>query len=160
MINISKSQIKNLYSIASRTGILESGNKDDSFHNLVERETGKKSVSKLTISEYAKVKSKMLSIQGNFKSNDVKNKKTYKKKNISPITDGQINKIWYLMYEFEKLSPSKYSLGSRLKGIIKRQLGIDVGLKEPFIWLESKDGYKLIEILKKYINSKKQNMAD
>lgn len=162
--DITKSQIQNLYAIASKIGILENGNKEDNFHSVVYRLTGKKSVSRLNNVEFYKVKDYLINLQGNsskskFAEDKKKKPKKYEKRETFCITDAQIRKIWSLMYELEKLSPSKASVGNRLKGIIKRQLKIDISIKEPFIWLTSKDGYNLIEILKKYVASKENKAA-
>ena len=59
------------------------------------------------------------------------------------------------MYELEKVSPSSAKIGERLKGIIKKQLKIDVDVKKPFVWLTYKQGNQLIEILKKYVENVK-----
>lgn len=75
LYKITKSQIQNLYAIASKIGILESGNKDDSFHALVYQITNKKSVSSLSYVEYCKVKDRLLEIQDCYKyTEDIKNK--------------------------------------------------------------------------------------
>lgn len=171
---ITKAQIQNLYAIASKTGVLESGNKDDNFHLLVHKLTGKNSVSKLNNMDFYKVKNSLMELQRdnqNSKSNNQaiskeiaknisKKPKWYKKRPVEAITDAQIRKIWHLMYDLQNLSPSTATVGSRLKGIIKRQLKIDVDVKEPFVWLTSKDGYNLIEILKKYVASKENKAAN
>ena len=146
LYKITKSQIQNLYAIASKIGILESGNKDDSFHALVYQMTNKKSVSDLSGMEYYKVRDRLLEIQGSDKNKD-------DTKATEGMTQGQCSKVWYLMYEFEKASPSHATVGERLKGIIKRQLNIDVDVKKPFVWLTHKQGNQLIEILKKYIET-------
>ena len=126
MVNkISKSQIQNLYAIASKLGLLENGNKDDSFHALVYQITNKKSVSSLSYVEYCKVKDRLLEIQGSDRNNDAKVKTKKKNKDDTKATEGmtqgQTAKVWYLMYEFAKHSPSHATVGERLKGIIKRQ---------------------------------------
>lgn len=170
---ITKAQIQNLYAIASKTGVLESGNKDDNFHLLVHKLTGKNSVSKLNNIEFYKVKNSLMELQRDNQSSKSNNQATskeiaadnagkniskkpkwYKKRPVEAITDAQIRKIWHLMYDLQNLSPSTATVGSRLKGIIKRQLKIDVDVKEPFVWLTSAHGYKLIEILKKYVQNK------
>ena len=162
MVNkISKSQIQNLYAIASKLGLLENGNKDDSFHALVYQITNKKSVSSLSYVEYCKVKDRLIEIQDCYKNTeDIKNKSkknhVEKIKNTEGMTQGQCKKVWYLMYEFEKLNPSNTNVGQRLKGIIKRQLNMDVDVKKPFVWLTHKQGNQLIEILKKYIETAKK----
>lgn len=75
------------------------------------------------------------------------------KKGIGKMSDGQIRKVWQLMYSLEKLDikPSSARLGDRLCGIIKKELHIDAIPKDPFSWLTYQQGVKLIEILKKYI---------
>jgi hypothetical protein len=163
MVNkISKSQIQNLYAIASKLGLLENGNKDDIFHSLVYQITNKKSVSSLSYVEYCKVKDRLLEIQGSDRNNDVKAKSKKKNKDDTKATEGmtqgQCKKVWYLMYEFEKLNPSNTNVGQRLKGIIKRQLNMDVDVKKPFVWLTHKQGNQLIEILKKYIETAKKKV--
>ena len=45
---ITKQHIHTLYAIASRVGLVESGNKNDDFHCLVYRLTQKQSVKELT----------------------------------------------------------------------------------------------------------------
>ncbi|MBF1051031.1 MAG: DUF1018 domain-containing protein [Peptostreptococcaceae bacterium] len=164
MYKITKSQIQNLYAIASKIGILESGNKDDSFHALVYQMTNKKSVSDLSGMEYYKVRDRLLEIQGSDKNNDAKVKTKKKNKDDTKATEGmtqgQCSKVWYLMYEFEKASPSHATVGERLKGIIKRQLNIDVDVKKPFVWLTHKQGNQLIEILKKYVANAKDKSVD
>lgn len=160
MIKISKSQIQKLYAIASKLNLVENGNKDDDFHNIVYSITNKNSVSSLTGAEYYKVRDRLLKIQNDSKDN--KNTTEYKKKakkeevnGLEGMTQGQCKKVWYLMYELEKISPSPAKIGERLKGIIKKQLKIDVDVKKPFIWLNYKQGNQLIEILKKYVENVK-----
>ncbi|MGP1599371.1 phage protein GemA/Gp16 family protein [Peptoanaerobacter stomatis] len=150
---ITKRQIQNLYAIAAKLSLVESGNKNDDFHSVVYSVTGKSSVSELNGAEYYKVRNRLIQMQG---AEDKNIKKKNKKESVAKVegmTQGQCSKVWYLMYEFEKASPSHATVGERLKGIIKRQLNIDVNTENPFVWLTHKDGNKLIEILKKYVAS-------
>lgn len=162
-LNISKSQIHNLYAIAAKMKLVENGNKDDEFHSVVYSVTGKRSVSSLTGAEFYKVRDRLIEIQGSEKQ--VNNKKVKKKKNeevkeVEGMTQGQTAKVWYLMYEFAKYSPSHATVGERLKGIIKRQLKMDVDVKKPFLWLTHRQGNQLIEILKKYVVNAKSKSVD
>ena len=168
MVKISKAQIQKLYAIASRLNLVESGNKNDNFHSIVYSVTAKNSVSQLTGAEFYKVRDRLLQMQGSKKENYNKDnkengkygkyKKKYKKEEVNGLegmTQGQCKKVWYLMYELEKVSPSSAKIGERLKGIIKKQLKIDVDVKKPFLWLTHKQGNQLIEILKKYAQNVK-----
>ncbi|MGP1569027.1 MAG: phage protein GemA/Gp16 family protein [Peptoanaerobacter stomatis] len=170
MVKISKTQIQKLYAIASRLNLVESGNKNDNFHSIVYSVTAKNSVSELTGAEFYKVRDRLLKIQNYAKDNlksdkdnkangkDSKYKKKIKKEEVNSLegmSEGQCKKVWYLMYELQKVSPSSATIGKRLKGIIKKQLKIDVDVKKPFVWLTYKDGNKLIEILKKYVSNVK-----
>lgn len=158
MMKISKAQIQNLYAIAAKLSLVESGNKNDDFHSIVYSITGKSSVSELNGAEYYKVRDRLIAIQNDSevsKSED-KSKKQGKKEEVNSaegMTQGQCKKVWYLMYEFEKASPSNATVGERLKGIIKRQLNMDVDVKKPFVWMTYRQGNQLIEILKKYVAS-------
>lgn len=161
-LKISKSQIHNLYAIAAKMKLVESGNKDDEFHSVVYSVTGKNSVSSLTGAEFYKVRDRLIEIQGSENVNSKKSRKKKKEevKEIEGMTQGQTAKVWYLMYEFAKYSPSHATVGERLKGIIKRQLKMDVDVKKPFVWLTHKQGNQLIEILKKYVDNAKDKSVD
>ena len=162
-LKISKSQIHNLYAIAAKMKLVESGNKDDEFHSVVYSVTGKTSVSSLTGAEFYKVRDRLIEIQGSenqLSSGKVKKKNKEEVNEIEGMTQGQTAKVWYLMYEFAKYSPSHASVGERLKGIIKRQLKMDVDVKKPFVWLTHQQGNTLIEILKKYVANAKSKNGD
>ena len=153
---ISKKQIQNLYAIAAKNDLVENGNKEDEFHLLVKQLTGQTSVSKLTENQFYLVKNRILNlnkVEKNIKKDEIKSNKYGNIVSKRGLTKGQASKIWFLMYEFANYSPSKATVGQRLKGIIKRQLNIDVDVKNPFLWLDYHDGNKLIEILKKYVHN-------
>lgn len=152
-------QTQRIYAMGARLGLLESGNKNDMLHTLVYKHSGKESIRSLTDDEYRTViqdMSEQLRIQ-NTKVPEVHpyKKKKYEDGGRGKISEGQQRKVWQLMYSLEKLdtSPSSAKLGDRLCGIIRKELHIDCVPKAPFKWLTYKDGSKLIEKLKKYIDN-------
>lgn len=140
---ISKEQIKQIYGLGAALGILERGNPDDSLHALVESLTGKSSVSQLTAAQGQKVIKSL-------RSQSQKGKKQY---SAAPggMTEGQQRKVWKLMYELARYSPSDSAVGERLCGVIRRQTGINAVPAAPFQWMDYKQGSRLIEALKKYV---------
>lgn len=148
---ISKNQIHNLYAIASRKGLVESGNRDDNFHCLVYRITQKLSVKELTEKEYYKLRGVLLY--------DPHKAKSKKEKSIQTagMTEAQVSKAWALLYDIASSSERKASIGERMVGAIKKILDIDADVKEPFRWLSLEQGNKLIEQLKRYQTSVKKS---
>ena len=69
----------------------------------------------------------------------------------------QQKKVWALMYELKKYDSEQSStpLGKRLAGIIKKELQISSSDKNPMAWITFKDGRKLIEVIKQYIQNAK-----
>lgn len=130
---ISKNQIKAIWKTARDNGF-----DDDTLYSIINNISGQDSMRNLN------------KYQANEVITTLKKGKSSKRATAG-MTEGQIKKVWYLMYELEKVSPSKAKVGNRLKGIVKRQFNMDVDVKTPFIWMTYKDGSKLIEILKKYI---------
>lgn len=149
---ISKNQIHNLYAIASRKGLVESGNRDDNFHCLVYRITQKLSVKELTEKEYYK-------LRGVLTRNQENRAKFKKEKSIQTagMTEAQISKAWALLYDIAANSERKATIGERMVGAIKKILDIDADVKEPFRWLSLEQGNKLIEQLKRYQTSVKKS---
>ena len=149
---ITKQHIHTLYAIASRVGLVESGNKNDDFHCLVYRLTQKQSVKDLTEREYYIVKGNLLKI-GNGKSK----KKAIPANTISKgMTTDQIKKAWAILYEIIEYSPSSATAGERMVGAIKKILGLDAQISQPFAWLDADHGIRLIEQLKRYERSVKR----
>lgn len=134
---ITKNQIKAIWKNARDNGF-----DDETLYSIIYKISNKNSMKKLSKLQAIEV----IKILKKGKSD---------KRATAGMTEGQIKKVWYLMYEFEKVSPSKAKVGSRLKGIIKKQLNIDVDVRNPFIWMTYKDGSKLIEILKNYVRNVK-----
>jgi Protein of unknown function (DUF1018). len=154
-MNITKEHIRRLYALGAKNGMLESGNKDDLFHTFVFGLTKKKSVSKLTEQEFIKVENALVKTsRGNYTP---KPKKPKRESQPGMVTTQVQRKAWALIYELEKfdVTPSIATPGQRMAGAIKKILGIDVELKDPFRWISVKDGYKLVERLKNFVESAK-----
>lgn len=151
-------QTQRIYAMGARLGLVESGNKNDLLHELVYSIAQKSSVRELDEQEYKKVVAELankLRIASLTEPKTVHPFKAKKRedKGIGKMSDGQIDKVWRLMYILQELDekPSSASLGKRVSGIIKKELHIDALPKKPFAWLTYQQGVKLIEILKKYI---------
>ena len=142
---ITKEQISKLYALAARAGLLEAGNKEDNFHQIVSGLTCKDSVKKLTEDEYKKVRGRLLQ--------ELENKNTSGRMN-----SGQIKKAWSLMYQIMEHSPSEEgkTAGERMCGAVKKILNIDADVKNPFAWISAEQGNKLIEMLKRYLRTAKK----
>ena len=143
---ITKEQISKLYGLAARLGLVESGNKEDDFHQLVYAITKKSSVRKLTEIDYKNVRNRLL--------NDLNAKK---EDTADRMSQAQIKKSWSLMYQIIEYSPSEEgkTAGERMVGAIKKILDIDADVKKPFVWISAEQGNKLIEMLKRYLRSAK-----
>lgn len=73
------------------------------------------------------------------------------------ISNAQISKIFGLMYEFAKLSPSAVTVKERLCGIIKKELGITVNPKyDIFKGFSERQGAELIDTIKRYVRAEKR----
>lgn len=154
---IKPQQTQRIYAMGARLGILEHGNKNDNLHILVYQLTQKESIKSLTEDEYRTVV-KDLAERLKLQNMDAPIPHPYKAKKFEDsgrgkMSDGQKRKVWRLMYQIQDLDekPAQAKLGSRLCGIIKKELHIDATPKQPFIWLSYQDGIKLIEVLKKYL---------
>ena len=142
---ITKEQVSKLYALAARAGLLEAGNREDNFHQIVSGLTCKDSVKKLTEDEYKKVRGRLLQ--------ELENKNTSGRMNSR-----QIKKAWSLMYQIMEHSPSEEgkTAGERMCGAVKKILNIDADVKNPFAWISAEQGNKLIEMLKRYLQAAKK----
>lgn len=145
-------QTQKIYAMAARLGLVEQGNKNDLLHELVFGKTQKISVRELTEQEYNAVV-RDLADRLKIQNLDEPPKKSSYQRGKNGITEGQIKKVWQLMYTLEKLDtePSTATLGQRLCGIIKKEIRVDANIKAPMRWLSYQQGVKLIEIIKKII---------
>lgn len=155
---MTKQQIQRIYGMGSILGILESGNKRDNLHLLVESITGKDSIKTLTDDEYKAVVHELaerIHIQ-NLEEPPAKIRRTARyEEQPGGMSEGQQRKVWHLMYELKKFDKKKSSksLGERLCGIIKKEVGVDALPEKPLVWLTYQQGSKLIEAIKRYIRS-------
>ena len=62
------------------------------------------------------------------------------------------------MYQIQSydLQPSAKTVGERLAGVVKKELGVTVSKSEPLKSIDAKNGIILIEALKRYQRSAKQ----
>lgn len=140
------SEIRALYSLADRAGLLDKSLKEDEFHLLINRETKKISVKDLTRGEFFKIYS-------------IIRKTLEEDKKYEKPTKAIINKAWKLMYELEEISPKKSynaSVGERMCGVIRKVIKVDAHISDPFRFVNDiEDVAKVIEEIKRYIKSEK-----
>ena len=142
MNEISKAEIKILYSIASSAGFIDNSNhSDDILHQIVYGVTGKESVKQLTHQEFVKVKNRLEEL-------------TYQNTD-GMITIKQKRKIYAQMIELSELSPSEKSIDERLCGIVRKILKISSFPSEPLKWVKKKEATKLIQIIGFYIETER-----
>ncbi len=133
-------EIKSLYAMAAVGGLVDKNSDEDELHLIVRRLTGKESIKKLTRSEYFRVHQEIDRIV-----ND--------KSDGGRIDEEQIKKAWALMYRIAELSPFDVSVGDRMCGAIKKICKVDAHPKDPFRFINSQNLWRLIEQLKRYVES-------
>lgn len=143
MKKISKVQVRVLYAIASRLGLVGRDH-DDDLHLIIYNMFKKESVKELTENQYKKV----LRYLDNLTNNT---------ENVM-ITNKQKEYVMSLMQQLVEINPTKHTLEERLSGIVHKHLGITPYPKQPLIWVNKKQGSKLIVILKDYINYEKKKI--
>ena len=148
--SITNYQIRKIYAIGAALGIRGKDN-HDTLHDLIAGMTGKGSVKELSYAEACRVIGELEGRQGTPPPR--KKGRPLRKTAAGGASDGQVRKVWALMYQLEAASPSKTPLGDRLCGIIKRELGIDAWPKDPFAWIDYKACGKLLEALKGYVKT-------
>lgn len=156
-------EIRKVYALGAKLGLVESNNKNDELHALVAGITGKDSVRQLTDEEYKAVVGELaerIKISQLEPPPERRSRKRYES-NPGKMTEGQQRKVWFLMYQLAGCDnePSSASLGERLSGIIKRQFRVDATAKQPMRWLSYEQGNQLIEIIKNYVkNAERKTM--
>lgn len=157
MAAITKDQIKRIYALGSAIGILERGSKDDDLHALVFNIAGKASISELSAKEFSDVEREL--IQRMRYVNRTAPLQTRKRpKSEDPITAGAMTEAqkrmaWRMIYRLCELDGSQAAPGERMRGAVRKILGIDGSLRDPMAWVKFEDGGKLIEQLKRYVRS-------
>ena len=150
MAAATKKQIQLIYVIGNKCGLVDPGNKEDNLHNFVYQLTRKTSVKELTEQQAAVVIRQLR-----------ENEKAIADEPAAFISDAQIRKIFGMMYELAKLSPSEATVKSRLCGIIQKELKLKVDPeKDIFKGFSERQGAALIEALKRYLRSAKRKGAN
>lgn len=158
-----KIQIKSIYALAGGLGMVERDNEDDPLHQLVYGVTGKYHVSDLTDNEIKAVQHELMERMklGNRETPLERKRKPKPKPETQPgmMTAAQIGYAWKLMYQLCDLDKSSASAFERMQGVIKKELGITAGDKEPFKWVKIREGAQLIEQLKRYVGNAEYRAA-
>lgn len=131
---------RKLYAIAAELNLLERGNPEDPFHQIVYRITGKEHVSELNQKEEKAVLAELISYRE-------------AEENPQKISPAHRRKVWALIYELCRVDPSDAEAGERLCGAIEKILNTSSFRREPFRWVKERDADKLIETLKRYVKS-------
>lgn len=147
--------IRRLYAIATKNGLVERGNRDDLFHLIIYSVTGKTSVKELGNKEIRLVEAEILKRAGdNISGSKIINKEAVP----DMMTPAQQSLAWRLMYQIQSYDLELFdkTVGERLAGVVWKELGITASDTEPLKWVNKKNGNMLIEILKRYVTSAEQ----
>lgn len=131
---------RKLYALAAELNLLERGNPDDPFHQIVYRITGREHVSELNQAEEKAVLKELL----DYKETE---------ENPQKISPTHRRKVWALIYELCKTDPSDTKPADRLIGAIKKILNTSAAKSDPFRWVKECDADKLINTLNGYVKS-------
>lgn len=138
---------RKLYALATELNLLERGNPEDPFHQIVFRVTGKEHVSELDEKEANEVMTELL---------EIKQQNEYPDK----ISVRQQKKAWALIYKLCELDPSDADEGDRLCGAVKKILKKSSAKSDPFRWVKEKDASKLINTLDGYVKTAERKMKN
>lgn len=142
---------RQLYAIASNAGLVEHGNKEDPFHQIVYSVTGKTSVKDLTSREMKQVENEIRSRSENVSGDKIKNQEAV----AGMMSPAQQSLAWRLMYQIQRYDVkfSDKPVGARLAGVVRKTLKISASDTDPLKWVNVENGNKLIETLKRYVKS-------
>ena len=153
ILTIDNGQIKSIYAIAAKIGILDRSTHDDALHDMVLGLTGKTSIKALTHAEALVVLTELRQ-RSSPKAAPAPTSRKQRARTYTELPGGmtaaQQKMVWYLMYELEKYDPAPagVQLRDRLCGIIQRQLKVTAFATQPFRFLNAEQGGALIEGLK------------
>lgn len=154
---ITKEQVRRIYALGAAAGMVESGSHDDTLHAMVAVITGKDKVSGLTEKEFEAVQRELLSkIRYSNRTEPLKSRKKDNQRATAPgmMNAEQQGKAWKLIYILRDMDTgSTATAGQRMVGAIKKILGVDARLENPFGWLTQAQGAALIDQLKRYVRS-------
>lgn len=159
MAAITKEQIKRIYGLGAGLGIVGK-DRDDMLHEVIFSITGKESVKELTDGDFKAVQTELISrmklADPNHKPHKIR-KKTDNTEigNNGMATPEQQKLCWRYCYRLKELdrNPNSADVGDRLLGAIDKVLGVTASKKEPFRWIDQEQCSKLIEQLKRYVNT-------
>ena len=128
-LDIGKGQVKNIYAIAAKLGMVDRSSHDDALHELVQGLTGKTSVKDLTHSEALEVLTEL-------------------RRRSTPATPKKKRARKYDETPGGVPAPEGVQLRDRLCGLITKQFKITSFPAQPFRFLTFEQGGVLIEGLK------------
>lgn len=142
---------KILYAIASNAGLVEHGNKEDPFHQIVYSITNKTSVKDLSSREMKQVENEIRNRCKNVSGDKIKNQEAVS----GMMSPAQQSLAWRLMYQIQRydVKVSDKLIGARLAGVVRKTLKITASDTDPLRWVNTENGNKLIETLKRYEKS-------
>ncbi|MDO5125355.1 MAG: DUF1018 domain-containing protein [Ruminococcus sp.] len=149
-----KEQIKRIYGLGAGLGIVGK-NRDDMLHELVFACTGKDSVKDLDDADFRRVQGELITRMRYSHPNHPKHENKKSDGNNGMATKEQQALCWRFCYRLKELDPNQQSadVGDRLVGAISKVLGITATKKQPFRWVNQEQCAKLIENLKRYVNT-------
>ncbi len=147
-------QIRAIYAMASSLGI-NSNNRDDELHQLVYGITGKESIKLLSSSEAKEVQFELMArMKG---AENIKKTRSKVPIDVPPgkMSEAQQKKAWSLIYKLQEVDPSQATPAERMRGAVRKILGMELNTdnKAPFRMISANDGRRLIDTLKKYVES-------
>lgn len=154
----SKEQIKRIYGLGAGLGLVGK-DRDDMLHEVVCSVTGKTSIKELNDDDFRAVQSELIHRMRFGSPDHPKHKQPAKKQhaeNPGMATSEQQRLCWRLCYQLADLAPSDADVGDRLVGAINKTLGVTANKKDPFRWVNQEQCSKLIEYLKRFVNSAKR----
>ena len=153
--------IRQIYALGRQLGIHDrSLGHDDELHVLVEGVTGCSSIGDLSDAERWAVIQELT--RGKNAANIPAMKSKRKKMSYRPgmATPGQIDKLWWQIYELQKYDTGPSApVNLRLKGAINAFLKVDASASNPCAWLTGAQAHRLIEMLKNCIETEKNKYA-
>lgn len=150
-----KEQIKRIYGMGAALGI-KGSDKDDLLHDLVFGITGKTSVKELNDKEAQSVISELIHRMRFGNPGRPKKSKKVPDGNYGMATKEQQNLCWRYCYRLKELDPNPDSadVGDRMAGAVRKVCGTNIVTKEdPFRCVTQESCAKLIEQLKRYVNT-------
>lgn len=146
-----------LFGLASQVWAGRNVEQSEELHALVEGITGKSSIKALDASEFLQVILELERRLPACSSVHAPSKVPAKSKArpTSMASVAQEAKAFRLMYELIKYDavPDKSTAGVRLCGIIRKELHVDVGAKNPFEWVSAANARRLIDTMQGYVNT-------